>query len=692
MAIRKRPARYRQVLQYELNKIKLNNFRSISNQEITIKPLTIVVGGNSAGKSSLLKAVLLMAQAQRERNIPGELALNGSWVRLEQFQSLVQGGDLHKEISIGLIFAISKQERLLTGDLVLPSRNLISSGWSFIADTGGQLSYEIEIGPTDRNRGVAVVNHCVLKTSSGRVDVRRSGTNDQFVTNSNGAHPFQGDLEFSGRGDIESAVVSGAILNGAIVTQCAIERPMIEVLIEEILKRMSRGMPIAPLHRSNNRMVETETSSFIKIFDSYLNELHQLELQGSQSILMNWNSDTAAGLITYHLIGRRLESLSATGCLDLIEDVGVSHVANDMARTVMSAAASIFELILEDEERYPRISSLLQEAINDANKKRSSVSPMSTDRSRLIYPLLRSAAFYMKNSTETLLDDFISQDETWGFQVSIISEDSTALGASELDEYLARSVHFLGPLRVAPTSAADYSRRGSDRGVGPEGQHLAYQLMINPTVSGFQWENPSTDRNDLKVKNEEMSFASAMSYWVKELRLANSVRAEEIPGVGDSIKLVVPGVKSELSPNDVGVGVSQALPVIGAVLLANPGDLIVLEQPELHLHPDAQLELAEFFVAAMKSGRRLLIESHSEHFLNKLRLMAAKADDEVAQEMTEMVGFVFAERGIEDGQSHFREVKLTKDGSVQDWPKGFFDQGANAAKELFLLRQKRQKN
>jgi predicted ATPase len=131
------------------------------------------------------------------------------------------------------------------------------------------------------------------------------------------------------------------------------------------------------------------------------------------------------------------------------------------------------------------------------------------------------------------------------------------------------------------------------------------------------------------------------------------------------------------------------LPVIGAVLLANPGDLVVLEQPELHLHPDAQLQLAEFFVAAMKSGRRLLIESHSEHFLNKLRLMTARAEAEVAEELIEKVGFVFAERDADSGVSQFREVLLTSDGSVQNWPRGFFDQGSNTAKELFLIRQKR---
>jgi predicted ATPase len=677
MALRKQPARFREVVQYELNKITLNNFRSISDQEITIKPLTIVVGGNSAGKSSLLKAVLLMAQAQREKNIPGEVALNGSWVRLEQFQSVVQGGDLDKEISIGLNFALSREVHLVTRDLVF------SPDFSFMADLEGELNYEIQIGPTDRNRGVAIINHCVLETSSGLVDIKRTVANDQVGANTSGALPFHGDFEFSGRDDIDRADISGAILSGAIVTQCAIERPMIEVLIEEILKRMGRVAPSQALRR-DPRMGDVETDNVIFDPDDYLNELHQLESHGSESILMNWDSDTAAGQIAYRLLGQRLESFKAN--VIMLQDVGISVVANDMARSIVSAALYIFRSILENEQRFPRISSLLNQVENDLSNKRS------TNPGRSLHRHLRNASFYLKNSMELLIDHFIEEDEIWGSKVSYISEDSIVVGAIELDEYLSRSVHFLGPLRVAPTSAADYSRRGSDRGVGPEGQHLAYQLMMNPRVSGFQWKNPSKDRGDLSVNSEEMSFTSAMSYWVKELRLADSVRAEEIPGVGDSIKLVVPGVKSELSPNDVGVGVSQALPVIGAVLLANPGDLVVLEQPELHLHPDAQLELAEFFVAAMKSGRRLLIESHSEHFLNKLRLMAAKADEKVANELTEKVGFVFAERGIEDGLSQFRQVKLTSDGSIQDWPKGFFDQGTNAAKDLFLLRQKRLKS
>jgi hypothetical protein len=388
------------------------------------------------------------------------------------------------------------------------------------------------------------------------------------------------------------------------------------------------------------------------------------------------------------LIGRRLESSGAEATLELVEELGVEQVAVDMARTVFPTAIYVFDKIWSSPDRYPTVSKLLRDAVDNRAEKTGFESRLSV-KDRAIEVFATNIYNDLKYSHGYIEDHFVDVDPIWGTKISVISDKHQVVGAEELDTFLSRSVHFLGPLRAAPSSAADYSRRGSDRGVGPEGQHLAYQLMMNPTVSGFVWKIESKDRQDFTVEGREASLSEAMTYWVMELGLATSVRAEEIPGVGDSIKLKVPGVKSELSPNDVGVGVSQALPVIGAVLLANPGDLVVLEQPELHLHPDAQLQLAEFFVAAMKSGRRLLIESHSEHFLNKLRLMTARAEAEVAEELIEKVGFVFAERDADSGVSQFREVLLTSDGSVQNWPRGFFDQGSNTTKELFLIRQKR---
>jgi predicted ATPase len=684
MAVRRPRTRFRRVVQYELNKITLNNFRSINNQEISIKPLTIVVGGNSAGKSSLLKAVLLMAQAQREKNIPGEVALNGSWVRLEQFESVVHRGNTDENITIGLNFGISHEHRQVNRDLLLSTRSHNVSEWAFMTrnDLNGSISYEIEIGKTNRNRGVAMVRSCTLENPGGRVEIRRPDQDGQSSVDMSGALRFQGQFDFSGREDIDSADITGAILSGAIVTQCAIERRMIDELVEEILRRAQR--PFA--FRSTSVRDQIIDQQVLEP-DDYLDELHDLELT-SDSSLERWTASDVAGLIMGQLIGRRLETSDAEATLDLVEELGVEQVAADMAKTIFPTAIYVFNKIWSSPDMYPTISKVLRDAVDNRSEKNVFESRLS-DKDHAIGVFVNNAYNDLKYSNGYIEDHFVDVDPIWGTKISVISDKHQVVGAEELDTFLSRSVHFLGPLRAAPSSAADYSRRGSDRGVGPEGQHLAYQLMMNPTVSGFVWKNESKDRQDFTVEGREASLSEAMTYWVMELGLATSVRAEEIPGVGDSIKLKVPGVKSELSPNDVGVGVSQALPVIGAVLLANPGDLVVLEQPELHLHPDAQLQLAEFFVAAVKSGRRLLIESHSEHFLNKLRLMTARAEAEVAEELIEKVGFVFAERDEDSGVSQFREVLLTSDGSVQNWPRGFFDQGSNAAKELFLIRQKR---
>jgi predicted ATPase len=684
MAVRRPRSRFRRVVQYELNKITLNNFRSINNQQIAIKPLTIVVGGNSAGKSSLLKAVLLMAQAQREKNIPGEVALNGSWVRLEQFKSVVHRGNTDENITIGLNFSISHERRQVNRDLLLSTRSLNISEWSYMTmnDLTGELNYEIEIGKTDRNRGVAMVRSCTLENPGGRVEIRRPDQDGQSSVDMSGALRFQGQFDFSGREDIDSADITGAILSGAVVTQCAVERRMIDELVEEIIRKAQSRFAFRSFS-SRDQIIDQQ----ILEPDDYLDELFDLELR-SDSSLKHWTASDVAGLIMGQLIGRRLETSGAEATLELVEELGVEQVAADMAKTIFPTAVYVFDKIWSSPDRYPTISKLLRDAVDNRAEKTGFESRMS-DKDRAIGMFVNNAYSDLKYSIGYIEQHFVEVDPMWGTKISVISDKHQVVGAEELDTFLSRSVHFLGPLRAAPSSAADYSRRGSDRGVGPEGQHLAYQLMMNPIVSGFVWIDNSKDRQDLSVSIREVPLSAAMTYWVNELELATSVRAEEIPGVGDSIKLEVPGVETELSPNDVGVGVSQALPVIGAVLLANPGDLVVLEQPELHLHPDAQLQLAEFFVAAMNSGRRLLIESHSEHFLNKLRLMAARAETDVADELIEKVGFVFAERDTKSGVTEFREVQLTGDGSVQNWPSGFFDQGTNAAKELFLLRQKR---
>ena len=138
----------------------------------------------------------------------------------------------------------------------------------------------------------------------------------------------------------------------------------------------------------------------------------------------------------------------------------------------------------------------------------------------------------------------------------------------------------------------------------------------------------------------------------------------------------------------VGVGVSQVLPVILLCLLAEPGTLVILEQPELHLHPKLQQDLADFLLACTRAGRQLVIETHSEHLVNRLRYRIA-ADE--TDETHGLIRLVFAEN--EGGVTSYREPEINPYGGLgEDWPAGFLDLTARESQDLVrqaLTKRKR---
>jgi predicted ATPase len=143
--------------------------------------------------------------------------------------------------------------------------------------------------------------------------------------------------------------------------------------------------------------------------------------------------------------------------------------------------------------------------------------------------------------------------------------------------------------------------------------------------------------------------------------------------------------------NAVGVGVSQVLPVVMQCLLAQPGDsMVIVEQPELHLHPRLEQTLADFFLACVRSGRQILIETHSEHLVNRLRLRIA---EDMSDEVSSLVKVVFAEQ--RDGVTSYREPGIDQYGNTefgdadQDWPEGFLDLTLDEARRLLKAANER---
>jgi predicted ATPase len=165
--------------------------------------------------------------------------------------------------------------------------------------------------------------------------------------------------------------------------------------------------------------------------------------------------------------------------------------------------------------------------------------------------------------------------------------------------------------------------------------------------------------------------------------VTDDLRAElvRIPTI-TQLAIVPKGTGLMLRPQDVGTGISQVLPVV-VTALDGEQRLLAVEQPELHLHPRVQAELADLFIEAALGAQRhqVVLETHSE--LIPLRIMrrlrechAGKADTARPAITSDDVHVAYVE--THEGATILTTLELGKDGSLLDpWPDGFFEEGFN---------------
>lgn len=234
-------------------------------------------------------------------------------------------------------------------------------------------------------------------------------------------------------------------------------------------------------------------------------------------------------------------------------------------------------------------------------------------------------------------------------------------------ERMLGTLSYLGPLRVDPERTYNWLG-GAPQGVGSAGEQTIQAILAG------------ADRKlNLKHRQRLRSFQEMIAWQLKELGLISSFRVVAI-GKGrpeHEVRLKVTPGGEEVLLTDVGFGISQVLPVLVQSFYAPANSTILMEQPELHLHPRVQKELADFFIAAAgarepttpgKSIERkiqFLIESHSEHFLRRLQRRIAEErlqPDDVALYFCEMKG----------GRSSIRELDVDLFGNIANWPEDFF--------------------
>lgn len=139
--------------------------------------------------------------------------------------------------------------------------------------------------------------------------------------------------------------------------------------------------------------------------------------------------------------------------------------------------------------------------------------------------------------------------------------------------------------------------------------------------------------------------------------------------------------EESVNPLNMGFGVSYVLPVVVALLKAQKGDLVILENPEAHLHPRGQRKIGELIATAAANGIQIIMETHSDHILNGIRL-AVKKNNILPEQITLNYFYQYM-----DDKGILRHDKtspqILEDGSLSNWPDGFFDEWDKAIDELF---------
>ena len=171
-------------------------------------------------------------------------------------------------------------------------------------------------------------------------------------------------------------------------------------------------------------------------------------------------------------------------------------------------------------------------------------------------------------------------------------------------------VFFVGPIREMPKGLYNIGFETIPKYVGPTGAYFA-SVLLHENKKEREYILP-------RGKKEKCTLSDALSKWMMHLNIASSVYVDKKTSFGFSVLVEnMEQITSEIM--NVGIGTSQILPVLISVLLSEPDEILMFEQPELHLHPYSQSRLADMFAEFCKNGRKIVLETHSEYFILRLR-------------------------------------------------------------------------
>jgi predicted ATPase len=255
-----------------------------------------------------------------------------------------------------------------------------------------------------------------------------------------------------------------------------------------------------------------------------------------------------------------------------------------------------------------------------------------------------------------LANSSITKDDWWKLE-SVFSSDFQYLSANRINpqtQYL-----------VSPHHVDDYD----DFSLGKEGEYTIHFLAKH---------------KDKRLKNIELKHPNAksdnlldnVSAWLSDISPGVKVNTTYYPEL-ESASLsyqfeISSGYTSQFKPTNVGFGLTYALPIITALLSLSKGGMLIVENPESHLHPSGQSKIAQLCaLASEEADLQIILESHSDHIFNGLRVSVKKGP--ISHELINTY-FLYRDKNSASHETQLKPIYINEEGKADEWPAGFFDE------------------
>ena len=648
--------------------VEIENFKGIGRPvRIDLRPITLLFGRNSAGKSTVLHALCYAHEILNHRSVDAHgVDLGGDQIDLGGFRRLIHGHDLDRSVRMRFDLnldgwrvpqpLLNEMRRLEDDETVtadswndwLPAHDMSGfarSGWVALAakwNPDGNARAEVdsyEVG----------LNGCVL----GRIRTAGSAETKLAINPEHPVFATYGDLSIYPDSPAYSQVNPGAD---------------------------SAASPGTPPSRRNNDA-----------------QLHDVADWGD-SPLPQWDD-----IEFFPHDDEPIPTGRADG--EFLEVGYPGSVAFAQFRALVSGALVGIGRTLRDELAQLRYVGPVRRLRPPDTPERASSTTGSWSDGAAAWSLLANAAPDLVSDAPTLLDgvnDWLSRPDrldvgyrlqhrtsvtlpadappisTIRFIESALGECRDQAGEVDLDRWIREEAAEIAAISACDAEPVEASLRSS--GDLKEATDVDTSDHLDSDVAGLV----SNARKLLLAYRRLLTAVEDIESGRNPSAVKDLVRAVATSPSQPTLQLLTAASDLPVRTSDVGVGISQLLPVVVAALDPNRPGITAIEQPELHAHPKLQVELGDLFAHAADDQRVFLLENHSEHLmLRLLRRIEGTHNGELPEEKPELrpdqVSVVYLDQV--DGEVQATRLRIDETGEFIDrWPHGFFDERAD---ELF---------